>query len=95
MPASQAVDRQTTNIAKNRHAFGQLIFIAVHIASYFKPYRAGTDFSRQNLTSLNGRFRRLKSIPALMSKFFIKVVDHNNIGIQIKRKELNKTFVMI
>ena len=29
------------------------------------PYSAGIDFSRQNLTSADVRFRRLKSIPAL------------------------------
>ena len=29
------------------------------------PYNAGIDFSRQNLTSVDVRFCRLKSIPAL------------------------------
>ena len=29
------------------------------------PYSAGIDFSRQNLTSVDVRFWRLKSIPAL------------------------------
>ena len=29
------------------------------------PYSVGTDFSRQNLTSVDVRFWRLKSIPAL------------------------------
>ena len=29
------------------------------------PYNAGIDFSRQNLTSVDVRFWRLKSIPAL------------------------------
>ena len=29
------------------------------------PYRAGIDFSRQNLKSVDVRFWRLKSIPAL------------------------------
>ena len=29
------------------------------------PYSAGIDFSRQNLTSVDDRFWRLKSIPAL------------------------------
>ena len=30
-----------------------------------KPYSAGIDFSRQNLTSVDVRFWRLKSIPEL------------------------------
>ena len=42
------------------------------------PYCAVTDFRRQNLTSIDVRIWRIKSIPAL-------VVD---IGIQIKRNEL-------
>ena len=29
------------------------------------PFSAGTDFRRQNLTSIDVRFWRLKSIPAL------------------------------
>ena len=33
--------------------------------SIFKPYSAGTDFRRQNLTSVDVRFWRLKSIPVL------------------------------
>ena len=32
---------------------------------YFNSYSAGIDFSRQNLTSTDLRFWRLKSIPAL------------------------------
>ena len=32
---------------------------------YLNPYSAGIDFSRQNLTSVDVRFWRLKSIPAL------------------------------
>ena len=31
----------------------------------FSPYSAGIDFSRQNLTSVDVRFWRLKSISAL------------------------------
>ena len=31
----------------------------------FRAYNAGIDFSRQNLTSVDVRFWRLKSIPAL------------------------------
>ena len=33
--------------------------------SLINPYSAGTDFSRQNLTSVDVRFCRLKSIPKL------------------------------
>ena len=32
---------------------------------HYNPYSAGTDFSRQNLTSVDVRFWRPKSIPAL------------------------------
>ena len=32
---------------------------------YFYSYSAGIDFSRQSLTSVDVKFRRLKSIPAL------------------------------
>ena len=32
---------------------------------YFYSYSAGIDFRRQNLTSVDVRFSRLKSIPAL------------------------------
>ena len=31
----------------------------------FSPYSAATDFRRQNLTSLDVRFWRLKSVPTL------------------------------
>ena len=34
-------------------------------ASPFNPYSAGIDLRRQNLTSVDVRFWRLKSIPAL------------------------------
>ena len=37
------------------------------------PYSAGVDFSRQNLTSADVRFWRLKSIPAL--QIFLMAVD--------------------
>ena len=37
----------------------------IKIFQCFNPYSAGTDFSRQNLTSVDVRFWRLKSIPAL------------------------------
>ena len=35
------------------------------LAFNLNPYSAGIDFSRQNLTSVDVRFWRLKSIPAL------------------------------
>ena len=39
------------------------------------PYCAGVDFSRQNLTSVDVRFWRLKSIPALFRvKIFIMAI---------------------
>ena len=33
--------------------------------SFLNSYRAGIDFNRQNLTSIDVRFWRLKPIPAL------------------------------
>ena len=42
------------------------IFMDVkNISTTFSSYSAGIDFSRQNLTSGDVRFWRLKSIPAL------------------------------
>ena len=55
------------------------ILVAIHILVYLMkeyeeyeldvrkncPFSAGTDFRRQNLTSVAVRFWRLKSIPAL------------------------------
>ena len=67
----------------------------------------GIVFRRQNLTSVDVRFWRLQTKvyrrQILTSeddlcferiKIFIKVVDHN-ISIQMKRKELTRTFMMI
>ena len=54
------------------------------------PFSAGIDFRRQNLTSADVRFRRLKSIPALKKyRFIISMV------IQMTQKKLTKTFMMI
>ena len=42
-------------------------FFPIHLITYkyFHTYSAGIDFRRQNLTSTDVRFWRLKSIPAL------------------------------
>ena len=53
--------------------YGKQIFNFVSICSNLqrmmllnvKPYSAGTDFKRQNLTSVDVRFWRLKSVPTL------------------------------
>ena len=55
------------------------------------PYSAGADLSRQNLTSVDVRFWRLKS----WLKIFIMAVDQDHIGIQMNRIELTDTFMMI
>ena len=55
----------------------------------FSFFSAGTDFSRQNLTSIDVRFWRLRSTPAL------KEYRLHNTDIQIRRKELTETFMMI
>ena len=54
--------------------------------SLFYPYSTGIDFIRQNLTSVYVRFCCLKSIPAL---------EEPNLGIQMNRGELTKTFMVI
>ena len=36
-----------------------------HAAMVLNPYSSGIDFSRQNMTYVDVRFWRLKSIPAL------------------------------
>ena len=41
------------------------------IGNYVDSYSAGIDFSRQNLTSTDIRFRRLKSIPTLQGLSYI------------------------
>ena len=59
------------------------------------PFSAGTVFIRQNLTSVDVRFWRIKSIRALKELKYLQWSHLHNIGIQINRKELTKTFKMI
>ena len=54
-------------------------------------YSAGIDFSRQNLTSVDVRFWRLNSIPALEESTDFYWPETHNIGIQMNQKELTKT----
>ena len=49
--------------------------VLVMTAKKLNPYSAGIDVSRQNLTSVDVRFWRLMSIPALRVKLFIMAVD--------------------
>ena len=52
--------------AKHMKREGQGLFeLPEREGDYFNPYSVGTDFSRQNLTSIDVRFWRLKSIPTL------------------------------
>ena len=72
----------------------------MQVAAYINPHSAGIDFSRQNLTSVDVRFWRLKSIPALWDrtvrvKIFIMAENGHNIGFQMNREELTNTFMMI
>ena len=55
------------------------------MAAVIKPYSAEIDFRRQNLTSIDVRFWRLKSTPALQE---YTIYNGHNTGIQMKRKEL-------
>ena len=49
---------------KGRYYGAHMLYLTLP-KTYFIPYSAGTDFSRQNLTSVDVRFWRLNSIPAL------------------------------
>ena len=52
------------------------------------PYSTGIDFKRQNLTSVDVKLWRLKSIP-VSSNTFIMAVDHNkDINDDFKLKKL-------
>ena len=63
----------------------------IHRHNSFNPFSAGTAFRRQNLTTVDVRFWRLKSILAL--KKYKMAVDPYHIGIQMKRKQLTKAFM--
>ena len=41
------------------------VLTSINALIKLNPYSAGINFSRQNLTSVDGRFWRLKSIPTL------------------------------
>ena len=59
-------------ILPNRHLFFRIMWLhnwTILMAQFwlkFNAYSAGIDFSRQNLTSVDVRFWRLKSIPELL-----------------------------
>ena len=61
----------------------------------FKGYSARIDFRRQNLTSVDVRYWRLKSILAGWEWTYFSCPYTHNIGIQINRIELSKTVMMI
>ena len=61
----------------------------------FKCYSTGIDFSCQNLTSVDVRFWRLKSTPALRELKYSQWPQSLHNGIQMNRKELTETFMMI
>ena len=78
------------------HLLGFQRFMSGQI-NCFRPFRAETVFRRQNLTSKDvsqtltskygPRTEKIKTI--------IMAVDPYTIGIQMKRKELTKSFMMI
>ena len=51
-------------VSSSRFIWILMLWVYGH-KKYYYFYSAGIDFSRQNLTSTDVRFRRLKSIPAL------------------------------
>ena len=59
----------------------------------FNPLSARTNFRRQNMTSIDVRFWRIKSIPTL--KELNTYNGHGPIGIQMNRKELTRTILTI
>ena len=62
----------------------------------YNPFIAGTVFIRQNLTSVDVRFWRIKTNVRYKEFFFSDGCRPiNNTGIQIKREELTKPFKMI
>ena len=61
----------------------------------FNYYSSGTNFRRQNLTPIDVILWRPKSIPAQYGWKYLSLPQTHNIGIQINRKELTKTFMMI
>ena len=67
--------------------------------SVINPFSAGTVFRGQNLTTSDVRFRRLKTAPTLKERKKYNGCRNgrrpHNIGIQMKQKELTKTFMMI
>ena len=52
-------------IVKAARSQGPLMSKSGYFAGITNPSSAGIDFSRQNLTSVDVRFWRLKSIPAM------------------------------
>ena len=56
---------------------------------------AGTVFRLEILTSIDARIWRLNSIPELKESQYLYWSCTHNIGIQMKRNELTKTFMMI
>ena len=59
------------------------------------PYSAGIDLRRQNLTTVDVRFRRLQPIPHWRNKNIYNDRRRVTLGIQINQKELTKSFMMI
>ena len=61
-------------------AFEYLCYGSTAIRNIFTLYSAGIDFTRQNLTSTDVRFRRLKSIPALLelNRHSVNAIDNLN-----------------
>ena len=56
------------------------------------PFSAGTVFSRQNLTSVDVRFWRLKTVPAPKEIKNVRLPWIYNIGIQMEWEDIYKDF---
>ena len=94
-PSHNSVDFRL-KIVKEAKEGSVLIHIQSRLYVWYKcnHYSAGIDFSRPNLTSIDVRFWRLKSIPHWKCTIIITAVDQN-MGIQMKWEELTETFMMI
>ena len=58
-------------------------------------FQWGNVFRRQNLTFVDVRFWRLKTVAAVKQLKYLQWAYSHNIGMQMKQKDLTKTFTMI
>ena len=62
-----------------------LVRVMTQVGPQFNPFSAGTVFIRQNMTSVDVRFWRVKTVPTLEELKYLSWSYTNNIGIQMER----------